>query len=172
MRANLNFDFIVALALFVTAYATLTTSMPSFAIGYRALEDPLLVDSEYLLHTLIANAGEPGNWSSTTQVNRIGLAYFNRTSYPYVLSLEKIKAVNGKDCASFLDKTDTNINFKFRVDVKKGTKSSSYECNAELPLGARLIQRPVKVAYIEGVGKDAKVIYNVSRFYLWTWLAK
>lgn len=168
MRGNLNFDFVIALAMFATAYMLVFSSISPFAMGFRAYRDPVESDARYLSDMLLSQPGVPETWSAIEGENvRLGLSLYNRTNYQNIIDLKKAKAIGAAQCSSLKPRSDSSLNFKIRIETDTG---GPYECAGDVPKGARLITRSAKVARINASTSKPVMEYNQSLVKIWVWM--
>ncbi|MBS3060647.1 MAG: hypothetical protein J4432_04020 [DPANN group archaeon] len=162
-RGNYNFDFIIALAFFLGFYATIFTILPYYEVQPTIIEDPLKEESAYLEHVLIRTPGYPSNWTTLSEVQRIGLAVENETIEYGILDSNKVLAINAQDCSALQHLSGITTNFKIRIE----TGSTSYECNTSISGAARYLEKPVSIR--EDNATAMTVAYETGKIRIWIW---
>jgi hypothetical protein len=139
MRGALDYDFSIAIVLFITVYASLYTVLPSFIGGLaEPRQDPYLAEARYFSDRLVLTPGEPQDWSDISLVEKLGLAYYDATYYPNILDYDKVTQLPLQDCGALKEKLGADLDFKISVV----TQANTWSCNStEEPMSPKLVQR-------------------------------
>ncbi len=137
MKAAVDYDFILSIVLFSIIYVYLFTFFPFLTTGAKDVSDELLTEANYLSEVIVKSPGYPKNWTNISEVELFGLAYYNQTYYPNLISIEKTKALNQTNCSELWSKQFTTVAYAVRVK----TSSDEYSCIGDIPSSARKIER-------------------------------
>lgn len=147
-KGTIDYDFILSIVLFVIAYTSLFTLLPYINTSATDTEDYLIQESNYLSTVLAKYPGYPKEWTDTSQVQSLGLSYYDNTSYyPNIIDLKKAQAITKVNCSSLKPKTAATIDFYISIKLNNGTY---YNCTGTKKNYSREIQRPIMLYNDDG----------------------
>lgn len=141
IRGQMEADIIIAIFLFLAAYAFILISLPPVSVVEKKSADPLLGSAVYLSDTLVRTPGSPRDWNNASAMTSLGLAAYNRSVTLNVLDAAKLRAINGTDCSTLFTKADVPLDFRISV----ATATTEYACINPFPGGA-VVERLVYVS--------------------------
>lgn len=140
-KGSLNVDFLLAFALFIIVYTNIFSIFFFFTTSSQDIPDELYMESTYFSSVIVDYAGYPKDWSSFSDVQSLGFAYYNYTTFMNIVDKRKILAITSQSCSSLKSKSDLNVNFK----IVFGTNTSNHSCTGAAPAGARKVERVVYI---------------------------
>lgn len=160
-KGQLHIDFLLAFALFIIVYAAVFQAFFFFTVGTRETPDELTMESELLSSIFVESAGVPKNWTSYSQIQYLGFAYYNITTFSNIIDKRKIDVITSQSCSDLKVKTDFTFNFKVSF-VNNYTTGNTSSCSASEPSDARKVERTVYIW--DGMN------FTSAKMELYTWL--
>ena len=157
-RGDVNFDFSIALVLFMIVYAGLFSSLPSATTSFQKNRDALATSTVFLTESLVAAPGIPKNWTTFDENQKLGLAFYNSTFFPNVIDVDKALQLSLRNCSEWYNKTTVTLEFKIAVI---NNTASVFECNNTVPRTARITDR---MAFLKNASAYTPVTLRV---YTW-----
>ncbi len=143
-----NYDFLLSMIVFLTAYASFLYTSPYLVQPYRESPDVYLEEARFAEHMLLDSPGDPFNWTSVTAANEIGLAMFQNQTLPGLVDPAKALAINQSNCTVIAQKIGLPDN---GVKVRVSWSGNVTECVPDQVIGTpRYVKRPVSVGGVPG----------------------
>jgi len=148
MKGIENYDLILSMVIFISAYASVFYLTPHFVQTYREVPDIHQNEATYLMKKLTETPGTPYNWTNASQATQIGLALWQVSTISGVLDPQKAAAINNTNCTELARKTGlTNTNILIKVSWD-GQETAC--ANQTTPITPRHVKRPVAVGSAHG----------------------
>ncbi len=153
MPGVINYDFLLSITLFLTAYASIFYITPYFVQAYREIPDQYAQEMRYLEHVTLNTPGSPRNWTDVSSMTSFGLAAYYNQTLPGVIDPEKAMAINNTNCTMLARKAGLTEN-EIMIRIEWAGKTVQCTPGTSLTGTRRHILRTVSVGNQTGVVEE------------------
>ncbi len=157
-KGTVSYDFIVAIVMFITIYATLMLTVTYPLTDTRVRRDQFEGETFLLTDLVTKNPGYPANWTQMDQVELFGLALHKEGNNPHILDMGKLVELNNTDCITIKEKVPLDSYLYISMDVQ----GRVYECNVE---GQVAPERHEKTSFY--VWNGTEYLMGQGRIHVW-----
>ena len=104
MAGGMEYDFVLSILVFLSAYAAIVYESPFIIQPYKSVPDQVYANAVLSEKALLGTAGEPLNWNNVSTAKTVGLLLFDGQVEQGVLDPNKVLALNNTNCSEIAEK--------------------------------------------------------------------